>query len=80
MEYFQLFSLSPSHKGTYQQLVKLDMAALHAGFPHFVFSSMVRDLGIHLYQEFTCAPHIHLLNRACYNKLRQLRTVARLSL
>ena len=63
--------------GTRQQLAKLDMTALTAAFPHFVFSSVVRDLGVTLDQELTFAPHIHLLSRACYYQLRQLRTVAR---
>ena len=53
------------------------MTALTAAFPHFVFSSVVRDLGVTLDQELTFAPHIHLLSRACYYQLRQLRTVAR---
>ena len=63
--------------GTRQQLAKLDMAALATAFPHFVFSSVVRDLGVTLDQELTFAPHIHSLSRACYYQLRQLRTIAR---
>ena len=63
--------------GTRQQLAKLDMAALATAFPHFVFSSVVRDLGVTLDQELTFAPHLHSLSRACYYQLRQLRTIAR---
>ena len=63
--------------GTRQQLAKLDMAALATAFPHFVFSSVVRDLGVTLDQELTFAPHIHSLSRTCYYQLRQLRTIAR---
>src|ERR1043165_8729640 len=37
--------------GTRQQLAKLDMAAIATAFPHFVFSSEVRDLGVTLDQE-----------------------------
>ena len=37
--------------GTRQQLAKLDRVALAADFPHFIFSSVVRDLGVTLYQE-----------------------------
>ena len=63
--------------GTRQQLAKLDMAAIAAAFPLFVFSSAVRDLGVTLDQELTLAPHIHSLTRSCFYQLRQLRTVAR---
>src|SRR6218665_483924 len=47
--------------GTRQQLAKLDMVALASTFPHFTFSSTVRDLGVTLDQELTLAPHIHSL-------------------
>src|SRR6218665_278679 len=47
--------------GTRQQLAKLDMVALTSAFPHFTFSSTVRDLGVTLDQELTLAPHIHSL-------------------
>src|SRR6218665_3411969 len=63
--------------GPRQQLAKLDMVALTSAFPHFTFSSTVRDLGVTLDQELTLAPHIHSLCRACYYQLRQLRTVSR---
>src|SRR6218665_739881 len=45
--------------GTRQQLAKLDMVALAANFPHFIFSSVVRDLGVTLDQELTFAPHLN---------------------
>src|SRR6218665_1537258 len=73
------FRLNP-HKtqfiwlGTCQQLAKLDMIALTSAFPHFTFSSTVRDLGVTLDQELTLAPHIHSLCSACYYQLRQLRS------
>ena len=34
--------------GTRQQLAKLDMVALATNFPNFIFSSVVRDLGVTL--------------------------------
>src|SRR6218665_3940916 len=37
--------------GTRQHLTKLDMVALTFAFPHFTFSSTVRDLGVTLDQE-----------------------------
>jgi len=52
--------------GTRQQLAKLDMATLAAEFPHFSFSSVVRDLGVILDQELTFAPHLNSPSRACY--------------
>ena len=53
------------------------MVALAADFPHFIFSSVVRDLGVTLDQKLTFAPHLNSLSRSCYYQLRQLRTVAR---
>src|SRR6218665_3982386 len=53
--------------GTRQQLAKLDVVALTPAFPHFTFSSTVRDFGVTLDQELTLAPHIPLLCRACYS-------------
>src|SRR6218665_1028091 len=53
------------------------MVALTSAFPHFTFSSTVRDLGVTLDQELTLAPHINSLCHACYYQLRQLRTVSR---
>src|SRR6218665_4082566 len=63
--------------GTRQQLAKLAMVALAADFPHFIFPSVVRDLGVTLDQDLTFAPHLNSLSRSCYYQLRQLRTVAR---
>jgi len=42
---------------TRQQLAKLDMAALAAAFPHFVFSPVVRVFGVNLGQDLTFASH-----------------------
>ena len=53
------------------------MVALAADFPHFIFSSVIRDLGVTLDQELTFAPHLNSLSRSCYYQLRQLRTVVR---
>ena len=63
--------------GTRQQLPKLDMATLASEFAYFIFSCVVRDLGVILDQELTFAPHLNLLTRASYYQLRKLRTVAR---
>src|SRR6218665_2279400 len=63
--------------GTRQQLAKLDLSAIAADFPHFIFSPVVCDLGVTLDQELTFAPHIHRLCRDSYYQLRQLRTVIR---
>ena len=63
--------------GTRQQLAKLDLSTIAADFPQFVFSSVVRDLGVTLDQELTFAPHINRLCRDSYYQLRQFRTVAR---
>jgi len=73
-------SLNPSKTqfiwfGTLQQLVKLDPSAITADFPHFIFSPVVRDLGVTLDQELIFIPHIHRLCRDSYYQLRQLRTV-----
>src|SRR5678815_1500850 len=63
--------------GTRQQLAKLDLPTIAADFPQFVFSSVVRDLGVTLDQELTFARHINRLCRDSYYQLRQFRTVAR---
>src|SRR6218665_2198326 len=65
--------------GTRKQLAKLDMATHTADFPHFIFSSVVRDLelGVILDQEITFARHLNSLSRACYYQLRQFHTFAR---
>ena len=44
---------------TRQQLANLDLSAIAANFPHFIFSPVVRDLGVTLDQELTFSPHIH---------------------
>src|SRR6218665_164453 len=64
--------------GTRQQLVKLHLSVFAADFSHFIFSPVVRDLGVTLDQELTFAPQIHPLYWDSYNLLRQLRTVVRL--
>src|SRR6218665_726596 len=61
--------------GTRQQLAKLDLSAVAADFPHFIFSPVVHDLGVTLDQELTFAPHIHRLCRDSYYQLCQLHTV-----
>src|SRR6218665_1101596 len=48
-----------------------------ADFPHFICSSVFRDLGVALDQELTFAPHIHRLCRDSYYQLRQLGTAIR---
>ena len=59
--------------GPRQQLAKLYLSAIAAAdFPHFIFSPVVRDLGVTLDQELTFAPHIHCLCRDSYYQLRQL--------
>ena len=63
--------------GTRQRLAKLDLSTIAADFPHFAFSSVVRDLGVTLDQELTLAPHVHCLCRDSYYQLRQFCTVAR---
>ena len=62
---------------TRQQLAKIDLEVLAREFPHFTFSSSVRDLGVTLDQELTFTRHINLLCRSCYYQLRQLRVVLR---
>src|SRR6218665_482592 len=51
---------------TRYKLAKLDVVALTSAFPHFTFSSTVRDLGVTLDQELTLPPHTRSLCRACY--------------
>src|SRR6218665_3988229 len=63
--------------GTRQQLAKIDLGSLAVKYPHFTFSSSVRDLGVTLDQELTFVRHINLLCRSCYYQLRQLRVVSR---
>jgi len=63
--------------GTRKQVAKLDFTTLTSEFPHYAFSTTVRDLGVQLDQELTFTPHLHRLARDCYYQLRQLRTVTR---
>src|ERR1043165_3169170 len=63
--------------GTRKQVAKLDFTTLTSEFPHYVFSTTVRDIGVQLDQEFTFAPHLHRLARDCHYQLHQLRTVTR---
>src|SRR6218665_1738911 len=63
--------------GTHQQLAKIDLGSLAIKYPHFTFSSSVRDLGVTLDQELTSVRHINVLCRSCYYQLRQLRVVSR---
>src|SRR6218665_2872833 len=58
--------------GTRQQLAKIDLELLATKYPHFTFSSSVRDLGVTLDHELTFSQHINLLYQ-----LRQLRVVSR---
>src|SRR6218665_2128925 len=59
-------SLSGSVGPTRQQLAKIDLGLLATKYPHFTFSSFVRDLGVTLDQELTFVRHINLLCRSCY--------------
>jgi hypothetical protein len=63
--------------GTPQQLSKIDLASLALKYPHFTFSTSVRDLGVILDQELTFTRHINLLCRSCYYQLRQLKVISR---
>ena|SRR5688572_8181902 len=58
--------------GTRRQLAKLDLSTIAADFPQFVFSSVVRDLGVTLDQELTFAPHINRLCRDSYLAAKEL--------
>src|SRR6218665_3578744 len=46
-------------------------------FPHVVFSTTVRDIGLTLDQELSLSEHVNLIKRSCYYQLRQLRVVMR---
>src|SRR6218665_1948101 len=63
--------------GTRQQLAKIDLGSLAIKYPHFTFSSSVRDLGVTLDQGLTFVRHINRLCRSCYYQIRQLRVVSR---
>jgi hypothetical protein len=61
--------------GTPQQLQKLDYTLLSQTFPHFNFSSSVRDLGVTLDSSLTFTEHIANLTRSSYFQLRRLRAI-----
>jgi hypothetical protein len=63
--------------GTPQQLLKLDYTLLSEKFPHFTFSSSVRDLGVTLDCSLTFTEHISNLTRSSYFQLRRLRAIRR---
>ena len=63
--------------GTPQQLLKLDYTLLSEKFPHFTFSSSVRDLGVTLDSSLTFTEHISKLTRSSYFQLRRLRAIRR---
>jgi len=51
------------------------LSTIAVDFPHFIFSSVVRDHGVTQDQELTFAPHIHPLCRDSYYHLHQLRSL-----
>src|SRR6218665_699781 len=61
--------------GTPQQFLKLDHALLSDRFPHFIFRTTVRDLGVTLDSALTFSQHISNLTRSSYFLLRRLRTI-----
>src|SRR6218665_65741 len=61
--------------GGHRQLAKVDLPMLADTFPHVVFSTTVRDLGLTLDQELNLSEHVNLITRSCYYQLRQLRVV-----
>ena len=63
--------------GTPQQLLKIDFPLLSEMFPHYSFSSSVRDLGVTLDSSLTFKEHISSLTRSSYFHLRRLRVVRR---
>jgi hypothetical protein len=63
--------------GTPQQLQKIDFALLLELFPHYSFSSSVRDLGVTLDSCLSFKDHISNLTRVSYFHLRRLRAVRR---
>src|SRR6218665_27639 len=50
--------------GTRQQLAKIDLELLATKYPHFTFSSSVRDLGVTLDQELTFVGNINFFSIA----------------
>jgi hypothetical protein len=63
--------------GNGQQLKKIDTQSISTFFPHFVFSTSVRNLGVVLDMELTFSEHLNLLCRACFYQLRQIRVISR---
>src|SRR5688572_11237508 len=63
--------------GKPQQLLKLDYNLLSEKFPHFTFSSSVRDLGVTLDSSLTFTEHTSNLTRSSYCQLRRLRAIRR---
>ena len=63
--------------GTPQQLLKIDFVLLLESFPHYSFSSTVRDLGVTLDSSLSFKDHISNLTRSSYFHLRRLRAVRR---
>jgi len=60
-----------------QQLLKIDFVLLLESFPHYSFSSTVRDLGVTLDSSLSFKDHISNLTRSSYFHLRRLRAVRR---
>ena len=54
---------------------KLDYTLLSQTFPHFNFSSSVRDLGVTLDSSLTFTEHIANLTRSSYFQLRRLKAI-----
>ena len=60
-----------------QQLLKIDFVLLLESFPHYSFSSTVRDLGVTLDSSLSFKDHISNLTRSSYFHLRRLRAIRR---
>src|SRR6218665_1793301 len=45
---------------------KVDLPMLADTFPHVVFSTAIRDLGLTLDQELDLSEHVNLITRSCY--------------
>ena len=63
--------------GTRQQLIKLDYDLLAEKFPHFTFSTNVRDLGVTLDSTLSFSAHISNLYRSSFYYLRRQRPIRR---
>ena len=57
------------------QLGKIDTDSLHLRFPHILFSTSVRDLGVVLDPTLSFTGHVNSVSRSCFYHLRQLRSV-----